>query len=107
MERRQSDPRGVSAAPGEKTRVWPRCSSSSSNSTALFTCTCSSTGEYVHALGDKPQPCARSNSFLKPDLVADSFTDLFDDLPRDLPGGHSCRYPTRLEDHQFTARHPE
>src|ERR1700719_766699 len=35
----------ISAAPGKKTRVWPRCSSLSSNSTALFTCTCRTAGE--------------------------------------------------------------
>jgi hypothetical protein len=44
---------------------------------------------------------------LKPDLVADSLTDLFAELPRDSPGRQSCRYPTRLEDHYFTSDNPE
>jgi hypothetical protein len=56
-----------------------------------------------HALGDKQQPCARSNSFLKPDLVADSLTNLLAELPCDSPRRRSCRYPTRLQDNYFTA----
>src|SRR5580704_15500857 len=59
------------------------------------------------ALGDKPQPCARSTNFLKPDLVADGLTYLFAELPCDSPRRQSCRYPTRLEDHYFTSDNPE
>ena len=183
--------RRISAAPGKNTRVWPRCSSLSSNSTALFTCTCSSAGEYGRCLmvssNSLPsdlnigQPsryratgaassvadittirrsgrvrCSRFNnasakslskwrswnsssttastplrlgsessrrvktpsvtnrsrvrgptSFLKSDLVADSLTDLFAELPCDSPRRQSCRYPTRLEDHYFTSDNPE
>jgi hypothetical protein len=55
------------------------------------------------ALGHKSQSRARSNSFFKPDLIAHSLTDLFAEFPRDSTRCQSRRYPTRLEDHYFTA----
>jgi hypothetical protein len=36
-------------------------------------------------------------------LVADSFTDLFAELPCDSPRRQSRRYPTGLEDNNFAA----
>jgi hypothetical protein len=59
------------------------------------------------ALGDKSQSCARSNSFLKPNLIADSLTDLFTEFPCDSPRRQSCRYPTRFEDHYVTSDNAE
>ena len=62
-------------------------------------------GQY--ALGDKPQPRARANCFLKPDLIADSLAGLFAHLPRDSTRRQSCRNPAWFEHNHFAAHNPK
>src|SRR6266481_6017031 len=56
-----------------------------------------------YALRDKPEPCAQANCFFKPDLIADSFADLFTQLPRHPPSGQARRNPARFEDNDFAS----
>ena len=56
-----------------------------------------------YALSDESQPRATGNRFFKPDLISDSLSNWFAELPRHSTRRQPRRNPARLEYHHFAA----